>query len=141
MKLRKSLLALLAGSLLSFSAVASDDGWVLVSVTDSDEFSAKKGTYDINKNNSGDYVSSVVGKISDMVNKKETIQYWYIRTDECQRGYGKLVSVDLDGSFLFENDWAEGGKSASSQISGLICGLQKVVEDKVRSEKEKGFSL
>jgi hypothetical protein len=47
----------------------------------------------------------------------------YIRLSDCQAGYGKIVTTDLNGRALYSNDFVLKGGSIAAALADVACGV------------------
>ena len=125
MKQKLLVAALLAGSL---SVAHAEDQWAVVAASDTATHSVKIETFDLQTNRSGDEVVTVIGKTE---NSDKTINVYklYVRTADCQAGYGKLVTLSTDGTFQFDNDFASGSGNVGSAKAEAVCYFYKLMQE------------
>lgn len=116
---------------------APDSQWVLVAQNSdsTDIFSVKKGSFEFTKTKGGTTIAVVLGQLEDKKKKSVSYYKWYVTTDDCANGIGKLVMLKINGDFDFETDYVSGGKSIGSSIADTICGIYL---DAIKTEKDKG---
>lgn len=117
--------------LTSFAvASAASDGWTDVfSRSDSEEYLAKTGSFEVTTTKGGDEVASVIGRVKSIKDKTITVEKWYVKTDDCAKGYGKLVTLSVSGEYKYDNSFAENDGSVGSTIAELICGVHKRIKE------------
>lgn len=127
MKISLTALALL---LFLVSPSYAKKEWGVVADSDTHIFSIKYSTLELTTNKAGDDVAAAIGRGVSKKNKTILVEKWYVRTADCDAGYGKLVTLSTDGTFKYENDFAlDGGNVASSMADGL-CYFYKLVKKK-----------
>lgn len=118
---------LLVGLLLLADGAVGDDGWVTVGESEVSTDSIKLDTLELSTNKADERVAAAVGR---QVSKTGTvtIRKWYVRTADCEAGYGKLVTLSTSGEFIFDNDFAEGSGSMASGKAEALCYFYKAVK-------------
>lgn len=122
-------LTLLAAPAL-VSAESSSDEWVDLASTGTDTFSIKKSSFDISTNKNNEPIAVIVGQDRDLKNKKVSYSKWYVSGSDCEQGFGKLVHLDLDGTYKLETDYAHAGTSVSSSIGTFLCDVYLEIKQK-----------
>lgn len=115
------------GLVLAGAAIAedgSDSLWVAMGSTEDNltknVYSAKKGTFKHAKRESSLLMQDAE---ENKATKKSNITYnkVVISDEACNNGYGKTKFFSLDGKFLYDSDYIEGGRSVGSSIGEFIC--------------------
>lgn len=112
--------------LLSCSvAHAQSPGWQSVAVSSDglQIYEAKNGSFQVAKSKGGEEIAVVIGKSENKSTSTIEVQKWYVKTADCRAKYGKLVTLDVDGSFKFENDFAEGAGNIAAAKAEFICDV------------------
>lgn len=120
----KKIFAALALITLSFSAVAqnnNDSPWISVSGNDTHKNEFRVGTYELSRTKNGEEVAVVVNRRTVFSTNRITMNKQYVRTRDCHRGFGKLVTLDLNGDFLYDNDYVNDGGTIASANAEFIC--------------------
>lgn len=101
--------------------------WVTISTLNSGyKFEAKTGSLDFIQNKEGEYVAVILVRITDP-NNSVTFLKNYVTASDCSKKMGKVVSLNLDGSFKFENDFVFGGGTGAANMAEVICGAAAAV--------------
>ncbi len=109
--------------LLSHNVFA--DGWLYILDTNDEahKYYAQKGSFEMTKNKAGDPISAVTGRVIDTSTSMIELQKWYVRDADCDAKQGELVTLKLDGTFLYNNDFIFGAGSVASGLAQFICSL------------------
>ena len=126
-----ALAAVLAGVSLPSSA---NDWWVTLASTEKHTHRAKLGTFEITTNKAGEDVVSVVGQHEDKRGGKIQVQQWYVSIADCERGFGDLVILKANGTFITSVDFVLGGDSVASGKADGICYFLKMVKDRINEK-------
>ena len=46
---------------------------------------------------------------------------WYVSIADCKAGYGKLVTLDMNGNVRYDNDFVNTGGSVASELAEMLC--------------------
>lgn len=112
--------------LFSTTSTAEDDpAWTRFGLTDESEFSFRNGSFEVGQTKGGKAVASLIVQIQRKATKTMDYRRWYVATQDCDAGIGKVVVLDTDGTYLYENDYVEGGASVASSGGDLICRVYK----------------
>ncbi|WP_313667185.1 hypothetical protein [Atlantibacter sp.] len=115
------------GLVLAGGAIAedgSDSLWLAMARTEdnltTNVYSAKKGTFKHAKRESSLLMQDAE---ENKVTKKSIVAYnkVVISDEACDNGYGKTKFFSLDGKFLYDTDYIEGGRSVGSNIGEFLC--------------------
>jgi hypothetical protein len=111
--------------LLVAATPAFSQEWVQLAETDDFAFEARAGSFESTKTKAGVPISVLTGRAR---NKKTTViefEKWYVTTQDCLKGSGKLVTLSLNGEFKFDSDYIDNGGTIASSIAGMVCGIRK----------------
>ena len=108
-------------------------GWTAAGSGASAAYFFQTETFENTKNQNGEEIASIVQQTiypdgSIVLNKV------YVRISDCDRGYGMVVHLKLDGVFLFENPWALNTATVASYNASLLCEVDKLVKQKIRNK-------
>lgn len=98
-----------------------DDAWMKVAETDDTEWRFQPGSLEFTKNKLGTPIAAVSGKSVDKRTRKVEIFRKYVSATDCKRGRGKIVSLDVDNDFQYENEFMAGSGTVASAMAELIC--------------------
>lgn len=113
--------------------VSASDEWIQIAESDTAKFSIKVATFEITTNKAGDTVVSAIGR-TENADKTINVYKMYVRTRDCDAGYGKLVTLDTSGTFLFENDFASGSGNIGSGKADALCFFHKAVQEEMQQK-------
>lgn len=113
-------------------SVAQDSGWVQVAVSQdgNDVYSVKLHSGERSATKGGVPIIVVVGQVEHKLTGKVDLNKWYVTDSDCNQGYGYLDVTDMDGNFIYEAPFAQGGKNIASAIATDICAAGKSSTDK-----------
>ena len=115
-----SLLALLATS----SALAQDQGWVLLSQTESLTYEGRAGSFERSlTSNTNEPVGAIIVRVRNKSTNRIVFEKNYVTLSDCTRGYGKLVTTELNGRALYQTDFIVDGGTVASTLAATICSL------------------
>jgi hypothetical protein len=128
----KSSIYLLLG-LFVVAPVSASDEWIKIAESDTAKFSVKVATLEMATNKAGDDVVSAIGR-TEYADKKINVYKMYVRTTDCDAGYGKLVTLDTSGTFQYDNDFAFGSGNIGSSMAEALCYFYKAVQEERRKK-------
>ena len=113
-------------------AVAQDSGWVQVAVSQdsNDVYSVKLHSGERSATKGGSPITVVVGQVEHKLTGQVDLNKWYVTDADCNQGYGNLEVTDMDGNFLYEAPFAQGGKNIASAIATDICAAGRSTTNK-----------
>jgi hypothetical protein len=114
---RRSLFVLF--SLLSAFAYAQE--WIPLSGTDELSWEGLTQSREIVTNKGGKQVYVLIGRVVNKKTKAITPEKWYVTTDDCENGMGKIVTLDMSGNYKYENDFLIGSGNVASSLAGMLC--------------------
>ena len=118
--------------LLYTSLGLANDDWIEGPFSDEYAYSYQSGSFAIIENKLGAEVAIIVSRLIDKKTKQITLGKLYVATSDCAKKSGKIVSLNLDGVYLFENDFIHGAGSLASANAEFICAVySKVQSDKL----------
>lgn len=123
---------LLATMLFAITAIAhaEDSQWVQLASTDEARWDGMAGTRDAGRTKGGKDITVATGRVYDVKRKTYTFEKWYVTIEHCKQGYGKVVTLDTEGTYKFETDFALSGGSVASTLAGMLCRPVKDTESK-----------
>jgi hypothetical protein len=113
--------ALLTQVFLCATAYAQDD-WIRIAESDKGVWHVKPGSLEISKTKGQVPVVVVIGRISDKDTKQISLYKWYVSLADCKRQLGKVVTLNVDGTYAFENDFVFSSGNIASAMAESICG-------------------
>lgn len=130
---RFALLALALGASLPLSAQTN---WVNVANSEDSQWDIRAGSLDETTTKGGTRIAVAVGRVSNTKTKRIDVEKWYVSLDDCERQMGKLVTLDVDGEYLYENDFVVGSGSIGGSVAGFICAAHNL---RVEARDKKGI--
>lgn len=126
----------LAGLAAVTTAYSQSDGWISVaeSVDSNNVWEAKKGTYELTTNRVGEEIALLIGKLDNKKTKEISIEKWYVATADCKQGFGKVVTLDLNGKFQYENSFAEGAGNIATSKAMFVCAVYKYSQKEIEGK-------
>ena len=82
----------------------------------------KPGSLELSKTKGQVPIVVVVGRVSNQSSRQITLSKWYVSIKDCEREMGKVVTLNLDGQYRFENDFVFGGGNVATAMAESICG-------------------
>lgn len=131
----RSLLFAVVGAFASLAGQAQSE-WIRVAETDSANWEVKPGSLEVGQTRGNVDIVFVIGRLHDKTTKQITVGKWYVSLADCNREMGKLVILDLDGKFRYENEFVYGAGSAATGIAEAICGAHS---QQVKARDQKGI--
>jgi hypothetical protein len=107
--------------LLPLAGQAQQD-WIPIAETDETLWHVRPGSLELSRTKGQVPIALVVGRISSRKTQQISLYKWYVSMADCQREMGKLVTLNVDGSYAFENDFVFGSGNVASSMAESICG-------------------
>ena len=126
------LIPLLLGASIAFG----QSEWVSVASTDDMEWEFRSGSFEETVTKGGESIFVALGRVTGKIDKKIDLRKSYVSVRDCARKMGKVVTLGIDGSFRFENDFVFGGGNVASAMAEFLCGVQ---EYRVKNREKKGI--
>ena len=120
---------------ISLGAI-SQEKWINVASSDDSSWEVQPRSLEETKTKGGNEIAAVVGRIANKKTKKVELRKWYVSIEDCDRKMGKLVTLDIDGKFQFENDFVFGAGTIATSVAEGICGGY---EYRVQAKDKKGI--
>lgn len=111
--------------LLVTATPAFSQDWIQLSETDDFLFEVRTGSYQSARTKSGTPISVLTGRSKNKKTGVVDFEKWYVTTEDCLKGSGKLVTLSLNGDFKFDSDYLRKGGTVASSIGDLVCDVQK----------------
>jgi len=99
--------------------------WLPVASTDGFIWEGRAGTRTYATTRSGTPALVAQGRIFDKKEKTYNFYKWYVTVEDCKAGFGKLITLKMNGDFSFENDFVEGGGNVASSLAAMLCYPEK----------------
>jgi hypothetical protein len=116
------------------SRAAQSGDWTQFGYTDTTVYYARNGSFALERTQGGVEVASMLVQIYDKTTTSESYVKWYVSIADCNAGYGKLVTIDTHGNYLYQNDFVLSGDSIGSTGADILCSLYRQ-QLKVKSDK------
>lgn len=116
------------------SAMAVDDTWVDIAENSDIKVSLKKGTGEFTKNKGGDDIIVVVSRFIDKKNNKISLEKKYVKLTDCLEKQGQIVTLSLQGEYLYENDFVFSSGSIASAAAEILCAVFQNEMDKANKK-------
>jgi hypothetical protein len=125
---------LIGAACCSANPAIVDSDLVELSSSQNGSIKIKFSTLAQSKNNGGFLITSAIIQ-TDL---KETSNVFftdrYVINSDCERGYGQLHALDLEGKFIFKSAYVLGGDSNASIIADALCSFYR--SNQKRTEKK-----
>lgn len=127
--------ALFAAS-LNVGVVHAQQEWFEVAVTDERLWEVQGGSFEESRTKGGDPIAVVISRVTNKSTKQIDLRKSYVPIAACEKRMGKVVTLDLDGKFRFENDFLFGGGTVASSMAEFICEVYFI---RVKATEKKGI--
>jgi len=126
---------LLAAS-LNVGVVHAQQEWFEVAATDERIWEVQGGSFEESRTKGGDPIAVVISRVTTKSTKQIDLRKSYVPIADCEKRMGKVVTLDLDGKFRFENDFLFGGGTVASSMAEFICEVYFI---RVKAAEKKGI--
>lgn len=110
------------GTLLSILwATAQSADWIELASTDKSVWEGRAGTRAFSTTRGGKKIVAAEGRVTSKQTNQITFSKWYVEVDHCRAGYGKVVTVSMDGDFKFDNEFVLNGGTVASSLAEMLC--------------------
>jgi hypothetical protein len=118
-----ALIAVLLTTCISTSAFSEPD-WINIATSPDNKsrWDIKPGSLEFSETRGGTSIATVIGKVHDTKTSHINLYRWYVSATDCKNKMGKVVSLNISGDFLFDNDFVFGSGSIATAIAEIICG-------------------
>jgi hypothetical protein len=132
----KTWITAISFALVGTAVLADNDAWIAISGTKKHLYEVKRGSFERTTNKAGEEIGLVVARQTSQLDdpKQITLEKWYVRTSDCQRGMGKLVTLTLNGDFSYENDFIIDGGTVASTNAQTICEVLQLNKEAARKK-------
>ena len=110
--------------------------WYEVASTDETFWEVQGGSFEEVRTKGGDPIAVVVSRATTRATKRIDLRKSYVPLASCEKKMGKVVTLDLDGKFRYENDFVVGGGTVASAIAEFICDIYAI---RVKALEKKGI--
>jgi hypothetical protein len=107
-------------------ALARD--WVLVTAAGSTTYEARDGTLEYLVASDQKPIAMLLFRVKDNVNQQTVFVRNYVRIADCQTGFGKLVTTDVNGNPTINTDFVFDGGNVASEIAKAICTAHSEIQ-------------
>jgi hypothetical protein len=119
----KRIIAALA-AFLAMSVALADENWMSVGENTNAFYALRKHTGHFGKNKKGEELYIATVRTIHKDDQRIDLSQMYVKLTDCERGSGKITTVQLDGTFEYTNDWLTGAGSIASDIAEVLCSTQ-----------------
>ena len=105
------------------NSVSAQERWIKIdeSKDGSHLVYALRGSYGLSRNKGGDQIAVITTRSVNKKSDRVFLQKSYVRTRDCAAKQGKIVSLSMDGEFLYENDFIFDAGTIATSIAEMIC--------------------
>ena len=118
-----------------FASPAVANEWYPLAASRTHEFDLLKDSF---RSGNGDRNGAPLIYITIRAINKSTriisLERNYVTIEDCQDGYGKLVSTDLNGRVLYADDFMFGAGNVAARIAEVICSAEHKSQPTRRSQ-------
>lgn len=126
---------LILAAIFLTTVVNAQSKWVNIGNTDESEWDIQAGSFEESKTKGGVPIAVVVGRVTQKKTKQINVLKWYVSVADCNNKMGKLVALNIDGTYRYENDVVFGAGSIGSSVAEMICAAY---EQHVEDRRKKG---
>ena len=135
--LAKSLAPVLYFVVLLGSNIAyAQQDWFAVAGTDESTWEVQNGSFEEVQTKGGELIAVVISRVTNKSTKRIDLRKTYVSLASCEKKMGKVVTLDLDGKFRYENDFLLGGGTVASGLAEFICEVHSI---RVKAAEKKGI--
>lgn len=115
----------------------AESGWVDIATNpDGSVWAAKSGSLEFSETKGKTPIALVVGRVTNSKTSKIDLYKWYVSGTDCASEMGKIVSLNISGEYLFENDFVFGAGNIAAAMAELICGAAQY---EIKATKDKSL--
>jgi len=103
------------------SSVAAASDWTVVAYNDNYRVEVQNGSVKFNKNRAGEFIVVATTRETTLRTNNASFYQRYVTVDDCDRGAGVFVALNLDGKFQSEHQFIFGGGTLASHAAEAIC--------------------
>ena len=115
----KKLVSIFVFLTLSLPLLA-DESWIYIASSAESIWYGQPGSFEEVNTKAGVPIAAILGKIQNTKTSHIDLYKWYVSLSDCERNLGKLVTLDIDGNYRFDNDYVKGSGNVASQIAEFI---------------------
>lgn len=116
-------------ALFAIASIACAEAmWIDSAESSAHKYSIKGGSFNVTKDKSGAAVAVVTGRSEAKLTNTIKVEKWYVRIADCKKEEGKLITTDLSGKFVSENDFVFGAGSVASAHAETICAGYEILK-------------
>lgn len=97
--------------------------WLELASTSEMVWEGRVGSREFSATRGGKRIVVAAGRTTDKNTKQMNFEKWYVEVEDCKRGHGNLVTLRMDGTFSFENQFVLKGGSVASGLAEMLCWL------------------
>lgn len=103
----------------AFPAQAADLVTIATSERGDVKYSVRPDTVNRGKNKGGEEITSAIFEVSN--DRGINVRDIYVVNSDCDKGFGKIFTLDVDGKFRFSTEYVRGGNSIASGVADFLC--------------------
>lgn len=108
---------------LFLTTASAQPQWIPVAKSkDNTSWEVQAGSLEFKDTKGGTTVATVTGRVVDLRTSRIDLHKWYVSATDCANGMGKLVTLNISGEFLYDNDFVIGSGNIASELAEAICG-------------------
>lgn len=119
--MKKAAFAVITALCIGQAYAAEQKDWVKITSSDTCLYEAKTDSLKIARNDGGEVVATIITRQTCSNRSSIDLNISYVRQRDCSRGAGKLVTLDMSGRKLFDNDFVFSARTVASNIAETIC--------------------
>lgn len=129
-------LLMIALALCGPAAIAQADDWNEVATSDTNEYLMKYSSFQVARNKAGAEIIMIIGMARPKGGGvgRSHINKWYVLTSDCRAQYGNMTTLNVDGTFMFDAEYAFGSGTIASKIAETLCGAHSIIEKTKRAK-------
>jgi hypothetical protein len=105
------------------AAAGAEETWIPLSSTVQGHYERRAGSFRFTTTIHKQEAALIELRTLGTAARPSALEFAYVLLSHCEKGRGKLVATDLNGQFLYENDFDFEGADAASVIGQAICTL------------------
>lgn len=86
------------------------------------QWDVQPGSLEFSQTKGGTTIAVVIGRVTYKKTSRIDLYKWYVSATDCKKQMGKVVSLNIDGTYQFENDFVFGSGSIATAMAEAICG-------------------